>query len=74
MGAGSEMVKEKWLQLVIDIVRERGCVTRRFIVDELQSLSITQNQAERIADETLESLLKRGVIVRKGRGVYCWSP
>jgi arginine repressor len=68
------MVREKHLQFIIDIVREKGCATRRIIIDLLQQqFNITYKQAEVAADEVLESLLKRGVIVRKGRGVYCWS-
>jgi len=68
------MVKERYLQLVMDIVREKGCATRRYIIDKLQNIGLARNQAERATDEALESLVKRGVIVRKGRGVYCWSP
>ena len=69
------MVKEKYLQIIIDVIRVKGCVTRRFIVDQLIiTRNLSYKQAERVADEALESLLKRNIVVRKGRGVYCWSP
>jgi len=67
------MVKEKYLQVIMDLVRERGCVTRRFIIDQLIQLGLTP-KTESVVDEVLQSLLKRNIIVRKGRGVYCWSP
>jgi hypothetical protein len=66
------MVKEKYLQIVMDVIRTKGCATRRYIIDQLIQLNLTGKRAERAADEALESLLKRGVIARKGRGVYCW--
>jgi Trp operon repressor len=67
------MVAEKWLQMFIDIIREKRCVTRRYIIEQLLQMNLNQRQAENVVDEVLKSLLKRGVIVRKGRGVYCWS-
>ncbi len=67
------MVRERYLQVVIDIIRAKGCATRRHIIDQLLQLNLTNRQAERIADDIIESLLKRGVIQRRGRGVYCWA-
>ena len=67
------MVAEKWLQLIMDIVRGKGCVTRRYIIDQLLQLNLTQKQAEKVVDDTVDVLLRRGVIVRKGRGLYCWA-
>ena len=64
---------EKWLQLIIDIIRGKGCATRRYIIDSIVATGLTQRQAETVVDETLESLLKRGIITRRGRGVYCWA-
>ncbi len=67
------MVKEKYLQAVIDLVRAKGCVTRRYVVEQLQQqLQLTPKNAGRVADKTLGSLVERGVVARKGRGVYCW--
>jgi hypothetical protein len=68
------MVREKHLQNVIDVIRSKGCATRRHIIDHLiNTFNIKPyRQAERAVDEALRSLLKRGVVVRKGRGVYCW--
>jgi Mn-dependent DtxR family transcriptional regulator len=68
------MARERYLQAIIDMVRSKGCITRRYIVDQLAStFNIARKQAERAAAEALESLVKRGLVVRKGRGVYCWS-
>jgi aryl-phospho-beta-D-glucosidase BglC (GH1 family) len=69
------MVREKYLQTVMDLIRSKGCATRRYIIDQLTQINpnLTSMQAERIVDELIESLLKRGVIVRKGRGMYCWN-
>jgi predicted transcriptional regulator len=68
------MVKEKYLQEIMDVIHSKGCVTRRFIVDYLiQQLKLSQQQSENIVDEVLASLVKRNVITRKGRGVYCWA-
>jgi hypothetical protein len=67
------MARERYLQVIMDIVRSKQCVTRRYIVDQLIStFNITRKQAERAATEALESLVKRNIVVRKGRGVYCW--
>jgi predicted transcriptional regulator len=68
------VVAERWLQIFIDLVKEKGCVTRRFIIDHLvNTYNISHKQAERIADDIIESLVKRNIITRKGRGVYCWA-
>jgi hypothetical protein len=57
----------------MDLVRAKGCVTRRYVVEQLQQqLKLTQATAERVADRTLASLVERKVVARKGRGVYCW--
>ncbi len=67
------MVKEKYLQVVIDLVRAKGCVTRRYVVEQLQQqLQLTPRSAEKVADKTLRSLVERKIVARKGRGVYCW--
>jgi hypothetical protein len=68
------MVREKYLQTIIDIIRDKGCTTRRLIIEQLLQLDpdIGYRRAERVADEVLSSLLRRGIIVRKGRGVYCF--
>jgi hypothetical protein len=68
------VVAEKWLQVFIDLIREKGCVTRHFVVEYIiASYLMPERKASKIADNTLATLVKRGVVVRKGRGVYCWS-
>jgi hypothetical protein len=67
------VAKEKYLQVVMDLVRAKGCVTRRYVVEQLQQqLRLAPGSAERVADRTLGSLAERKVVARKGRGVYCW--
>jgi hypothetical protein len=68
------MVAEKWLQAFIDVIREKRCVTRRYLVDYIVTKhEIPVERALDIVDDTLAALVKRGVITRKGRGVYCWA-
>jgi Mn-dependent DtxR family transcriptional regulator len=72
-GRGREVVKERYLQAVIDLVRSKGCVTRRYVVERLQQhLQLTPESVEKAADRALRSLVERKVVARKGRGVYCW--
>jgi hypothetical protein len=66
-------VAEKWIQLFIDIIREKRCVTRRYLVDYIVTHEIPVERALNIVDDTLSALVKRNIIVRKGRGVYCWN-
>jgi predicted transcriptional regulator len=68
------VVREKYLQVVIDLVRAKGCVTRRHVVEQLQQqLRLPPESTEKAADRALRSLVERGVVARKGRGVYCWQ-
>jgi hypothetical protein len=69
------MVREKYLQTIIDIVKTKGCVTRRYIIDQLlqMNLNLTAKQAEYIVDDIIYSLVRRNVVVRRGRGLYCWA-
>jgi hypothetical protein len=68
------MVAEKWVQVFIDIIKAKGCVTRHYVIDYIvNSYNIPRGKALNIVDDTLANLVKRGVITRKGRGVYCWS-
>jgi dimeric dUTPase (all-alpha-NTP-PPase superfamily) len=72
--SGSEMVREKYLQTIIDIVKTKGCATRRYIIELLQmNLNLTAKQAEYVVDDIIYSLVRRNVVVRRGRGVYCWA-
>jgi hypothetical protein len=69
------MVKERYLQVVIDIMRAKGCATRRHIIEQLlqMNLNLTAKQAEYIVDDIIYSLVRRNVVVRRGRGLYCWA-
>jgi hypothetical protein len=67
------MVAEKWVQLFIDVIREKRCVTRRYLVEYVVAKVASEKKATDIVDDTIDVLLKRNIITRKGRGVYCWS-
>jgi hypothetical protein len=63
----------KYKQTIIDIVYERGCVTRKEIVrimrEKLNDKS--EDYVEFIVDNTLKRLVERGVVVKKNWGIYC---
>ncbi len=62
------------MQVFIDLIREKGCVTRRYLVDYIvTNHSLPEERATNIVDDTVDVLLKRNIITRKGRGVYCWA-
>jgi hypothetical protein len=69
------MVRERYLQFIMDVVKAKGCATRRYIIDQLlqMNLNLTAKQTEYIVDDIIYSLVRRNVVVRKGRGVYCWA-
>jgi ABC-type sugar transport system substrate-binding protein len=68
------MVAEKWVQVFIDVIKAKGCVTRHFVVEYVMAnYGVPREKALNIVDDTLAALVKHNVIVRKGRGVYCWS-
>jgi hypothetical protein len=66
------MVAEKWIQLFIDVIREKRCVTRRYLIEYVAKVA-PEKKADNIVDDTVDVLLKRNIITRKGRGVYCWA-
>ena len=62
----------KYLQVIIDSVRERWCLTRAEIISILMSkFGLSYKQADNATKYTLKALAKRGILVRKGRGIYC---
>jgi hypothetical protein len=68
------MVAERWIQLFIDIIREKRCITRHYLIEYIAKVSeVSEKKAADIVDDTVDVLLKRNVITRKGRGVYCWA-
>jgi hypothetical protein len=68
------MPRPKYLQPVLDFIygSKTGCVRRYVIVDYLMSrFELTREQARTAAKQALKSLLKSGMIVKRGRGYYC---
>lgn len=66
----------KYKQAIIDIVYEKGCITRKEILrllrERIRELSEkSEDYAEFIVDNTLKRLVENGVIVKKNWGVYC---
>ena len=59
--------------MFIDVIREKRCVTRHYLIEHVAEVVSDEKKAANIVDDTIEALLKRGVIVRKGRGLYCWA-
>jgi hypothetical protein len=65
---------EKYLQTVMTLVRARGCVTRRFLVDFFsKKYAMDRAGAGEAVKSTIRKLRRRGVITLKGPGVYCWN-
>ena len=68
------MPRPKYLQPILDFIygSKTGCVRRYVIVDYLMSkFNLSREQARTATKQALKSLVKSGMIVRKGRGYYC---
>jgi hypothetical protein len=64
----------KYLQPIIDFVYSStaGCVKRYVIVEFLMvEFGLQHEQARTAAKQALRSLVRDGILVRKGRGYYC---
>jgi len=69
-----EIVKEKYVQMIIDITRERKCVKRSVIIDIIaENLGENRKKVEIGVREALRRLIKTHVIKRKARGIYCFN-
>jgi hypothetical protein len=68
--------RPKYHQPVIDLIySSAGCVRRHVIVEFLMAkFGLTKEQARTVAKQVLRSLVRNGVVVRKGRGYYCRAP
>jgi hypothetical protein len=65
---------EKYLQTAMTLIRARGCVTRRFLVDFMvKKYSMDRARAGEAVKSTVRKLRRRGIITLKGPGVYCWN-
>jgi hypothetical protein len=65
---------EKYLQTVMTLVRVKGCVTRRFLVDFFaKKYSLPRKDASDAVKSTIRKLRRRGIIALKGPGIYCWN-
>jgi hypothetical protein len=65
---------EKHLQTLITLVRVKGCVTRRFLVDFFsKKYSLDKTRAGETVKSAVRKLRRRGIIALKGPGVYCWN-
>ena len=65
---------EKYLQVVMTLVRAKGCVTRRFLVDFMaKKYSMDKQKAGEAVKSTVRKLRRRRIIALKGPGVYCWN-
>jgi hypothetical protein len=68
------MVKEKYVQMIIDITREKRCVKRSVIIDIIaENLGEDRKKVEIGVREALKRLVETQVIKRKARGIYCFN-
>jgi hypothetical protein len=66
--------KEKYLQVTITLVRAKGCVTRRFLIDfYMKKFGLSGDDVINAVKSTVKKLRARGIITLKGPGVYCWN-
>jgi len=69
-----EIVKEKYVQMIIDITRKRKCVKRSVIIDIItENLREDRKKVEIGVREALKRLVDAQVIKRKTRGIYCFN-
>jgi len=69
---GRTMKKVSYIQLVIDVVSQRGCIERKVLVHELARMtSRSEREIESFISSDLKKLVSAGVIVKKARGIYC---
>jgi len=64
----------KYLQPILDLIYSStaGCVRRYVIVEFLMSeFGLSKEQARTAAKQALRSLVRDGVVTKKGRGYYC---
>ncbi len=65
---------EKYLQVTMTLVRAKGCVTRRFLVDFFsKKYALPKKDASDAVKSVVRKLRRRGIITLKGPGVYCWN-
>jgi hypothetical protein len=65
---------EKYQQFFMTIVRARGCVTRRAMIELfMKKFSLDKIKAGEAVKSTARKLRRRGVITLKGPGIYCWN-
>lgn len=65
-------MRTRYQQIIIDAIRERWCLTRAEIISILMSkFGLSYKQADNAVKYALKALAKRGIVIRKGRGIYC---
>jgi hypothetical protein len=65
---------EKHLQYFMTVVRARGCVTRRALVELfMKKFSLDKAKAGDAVKSAARKLRRRAIITLKGPGVYCWN-
>jgi hypothetical protein len=65
---------EKYLQVTMTVIRAKGCVTRRFLVEFFaKKYSMDRAGAGEAVKSAVRKLRRRGIIALRGPGVYCWN-
>jgi predicted transcriptional regulator len=66
------VLKGKYTQLIIDIVYSKQCVKKSVLVDEIaKAIGEPKDIVDRNVDEILTRLVRRGVLKRPYKGIYC---
>jgi len=66
--------KEKYLQVTMTVIRAKGCVTRRFLIDfYMKKFGLSGDDVINAVKSAVKKLRARGIITLKGPGVYCWN-
>jgi hypothetical protein len=66
--------REKYLQVTMTVIRAKGCVTRRFLLEfYVKKFGLSGSEAVNAVKNIVKKLRARGIITLKGPGVYCWN-
>ena len=59
------------VQQIIDLVYNSGCMKREEIIEELAKRGYDRKKIAIAVAKDLQSLVRRGVVVRKAYAIYC---
>jgi arginine repressor len=59
------------IQQIIDLIYSFGCIKREEIINELTKRGYDRKKLIATVAKDLQSLVRRGVVVRKAYAIYC---